>query len=178
MNIVYLSPYSLDGNYGAEINKMMHFLNHDDWAVLTDSDAMFLTPYHGSLIAKIIANNPDAGIITCKSNRVGKDHGQRYNGVISDNPDMRHWRNVAIDLAHKHCDSVTTLDKWVTGVCMIFSKKTWSECPFEEYGILNVDKMFCRKVMESGRSILLAEGLFILHYYRLLEGRNNITHLV
>jgi len=177
--IYFFTPWSYCNNYGKTLNHYMELLPSDnDWAVIRDGDTMFLTEDWGNHIYEIIEKVPDAGIITCYSNRVGKNHGQRWKGVISPNPDIAHHRKVALQNRKKNGNSITPLNNWITGVLMVVKKKTWKKVPFpENHRILNVDKFFSRNMLRAGYQIYRMDGMYLFHYYRLLEGAKNTAHL-
>lgn len=178
MRIRYISPCALDKHYGKEINDYVKRFDDDDWIVVMDYDTIILTPNYCNLIKELIETYPDAGIITCRTNRTGKRIEQRYDGIISENSDISHWREVAIK-EYKKGLQVEEMNRWIAGYLMIFSKKTWEDNKFnEELEIMKVDKVFSSNILRKGKKILISQGLFCFHYYRLLEGKRNINHLI
>ena len=63
---------------------------------------------------------------------------------------------------------------------MLFKKETWESVGGfpEERGILSVDNTFSNRMNRHGYKIAVMEGLYVLHYYRLAEGRRNKSHLL
>lgn len=177
--IYYFTPWSYCNNYGKTLNHYMELLpNDNDWAVIRDGDTMFLTEDWGNHIKEIIDKVPDAGIITCYSNRVGKNHGQRWQGKISPDPNITNHRKIAIRNRKDNGSKVTRLNNWITGVLMAVKKSTWKQVPFpEDHQVLNVDKFFSQSMLEAGYPIYRADGLYLFHYYRLLERANSKDHL-
>lgn len=176
--IYYFTPYSLDKNIGKVYNHYASLVpGDDDWIFFLDGDMIFLTPDWGHQIDRFINKNKDAGIITCYTNRVGWRQ-QRFNGEMSDNTDISLHHNIAMMLRdHQYLKS-----KFLSVGCGAyffgFKKSTWNEIKFDEnIGILGVDSDFSERVLKSGRTIVLMCGLYVFHYYRLLEGRKNKKHL-
>ncbi len=67
--------------------------------------------------------------------------------------------------------------KSISGMMMLFRKKTWLLVGgFYERGILDVDKIFSREITSRGMKIGIMQGMYIMHYYRLVEG--NKEHLL
>jgi GT2 family glycosyltransferase len=175
----YFIPYDLNGNVGKAYNEYMQLLPQDtDYGVLTDRDIMFLTSDYGKQIEDIIKMYPDTGIFTCYCNRVGNPW-QRYNGVISENQDWKYHIDLALKLQKEKYLEVKEIPRSISGFLMVIQKKTWQRVGgFLEQGILTIDNNFSRKVLAIGKKILLMEGIYVFHYYRLLEGgRKSKQHL-
>ena len=177
--IYYFTTWRYCDNYGKTLNHYMELLpNDEDWAVIRDGDTMFLTEDWGNHIRDVIEKVPDAGIITCYSNRVGKNHGQRWQGKISANPNIIQHRKTALKNRKEKGDRITPLNNWITGVLMAVKKSTWKQVPFpENHKVLNVDKFFSRNMLRAGYPIYRMDGMYLFHYYRLLEGPNYKGHV-
>ncbi|MEK6881617.1 MAG: hypothetical protein AABY22_18495, partial [Nanoarchaeota archaeon] len=77
----------------------------------------------------------------------------------------------ATDLQQTKILSLIELNKPVAGFMFIVQKKIWKHIKFPETGkILSVDKIFMQGIIDAGLKIMLMEGVYVLHYYRLLEG--------
>ena len=112
MHIYYGIPYALDKNLGAEYNQYMELLpNNDDWMIFRDGDTMFLTFDWGHAIAEIINKLPDAGIITCQTNRI-RQKSQRFK---EDSPDIIVHRFIAKDLDKKFRGQYRKINTLVSG---------------------------------------------------------------
>ena len=176
MNIYYFTPYSLDKNLGEAYNRYMELLpSDDDWACFLDGDTMFLTPDWGHLIQSAIEKNPGAGMFTCYTNRVNNKE-QLYRGYFNTSRDVVAHRNIAKVCHETGRNRVKPLTRPLSGMMMIIQKKTWREFPFSD-GLLGVDNDISRRLLKAGRSILLMESIYLLHYYRLAEGRTYKEHL-
>ncbi len=174
--IYYFTPYALNKNLGAEYNHYMNLLERDqDWACFVDADVMFLTPDFGQQIHDIVKKYPNTGMFTATTNRVGTIK-QRYKGELSKNPDIRYHKRLAMRLQKSNYDKVEDLYCRISGLIMVIQKKTWKKVKFPE-GLLGVDYEFSNELHYNGFNILLMKGVYVLHYYRLLEGRCSIKHL-
>ena len=58
--IYHRTVWATDKNIGAAYNREMELLPNDsDYACFLDADAMFLTPYFGSLIESVVKEYPE-----------------------------------------------------------------------------------------------------------------------
>ena len=167
--IIITTPYSLEKNLGKAYNEAMAMLPaDDDWNIMRDVDTMFLdnkAPYH---FAQAIKQKPDAGIFTCYASRTGRAQ-QKFNGTISPDPSLINHRKIAIRQASVL--SLKPITEPIAGFCMAVKKSTWKQLGgFKEEGILSIDLDFSRRVLQSGLKIWLIESVYMLHYYRLIEG--------
>lgn len=178
MHIYYGIPYALDKNLGAEYNRYMNLLpNDDDWMVINDGDTMFLTFSWGHAIAEVIKKLPDAGIITCYTNRIAKNKVQRYG---EDSTDIIIHRAIAKRLDKDFRGSYKKINQRVSGFFMAIKKKTWKEVgkfPEIPNKILDIDGLFSSKILRAGKGIYVMRGMYKLHYYRMAEGAKYKDHL-
>jgi len=178
MSIFYFVPYSLEKNIGKAYNQYMSLLpNDNDWGVLMDGDTMFLTFDWGHAISEVINKLPDAGIITCYTNRLAKNKVQRYG---EDSTDIILHRAIAKKLDKKFRGSYRKINQRVSGFFMAIKKKTWREVgkfPEMPNRILDIDGLFSNKILQAGKYIYIMRGMYKLHYYRMAEGPKYKDHL-
>lgn len=186
--IWYFTPYSIEGNLGKAYNDYCKLIPDNDWICLVDGDLMFLHKNWGHHFQDLVDKYPDAGIITTLVNRVGNLE-QCYENKLSENPDLIYHRNLALKLQNEKYLEVEELHKLISGHILLFSKKTWIEIGgfaedlnptvAEKYtkNIAGVDNRFSFRVLKRNKKILLALGIYALHYYRLSEGRGYRAHL-
>ena len=176
--IYYFVPYSLERNIGKTYNQYMELLpNDNDWGVLMDGDTMFLTFDWGHAIAEVINKIPDAGIITCYTNRIAKNRIQLYG---EDSTDIIIHRAIAKKLDKTFRGSYRKINQRISGFFMAIQKKTWKEVgkfPELHNKILDIDGLFSRKILTAGKDIYLMRGVYKLHYYRMAEGPKYKDHL-
>lgn len=178
MQVLISSPYRPDKNLGKAYNDFMRLLPEDYWGCLTDIDVNFLTPDAGTILHEYTNRFPDAGILTCFTNRISPlSNMQLLGGTISDNPD----NTIHIKLAEAQRDflyEVTPIEKDISGFLMMVNKKTWNKHPFPELNKpLGVDTYYGRSIRAAGLQILRMDGLYVWHTYRLLNGINHKEHL-
>lgn len=179
--VKYCYPYSYNKNVGDAYNREFETVGDGDWVCLTDADAMFLTPDYGHQIGYTITQCNkiyDNYILTCYTNRVGCKFQRHPQVGLFDEKDLTKHRILANTLHKKNFAKVTELEAPISGMCMIIPKKIWDEIKFENEGILGVDHKFSNTVLERGYKILRMDGLYILHYYRMNEGRKFTGHLI
>lgn len=176
MKIHYITPYALDKNLGAAYNDAMEMIPSDeDYGAIQDADTMFLTPDFGTQIYEIVKKHPEAGMFTCLTNRVG-NLAQCYNGRISGKSDIAYHRRLAYNLKNKYGNNVIALGKPISGLLMIMQKKVWKKYHYPN-GLLGVDNKISAKLLRNGMPIYLMKGVYMFHYYRLLEGHTYKGHL-
>ncbi len=179
INIHYFTPFSLTKNLGEEYNKYVSLVKNDnDWICFTDADTMFMTDDYGKQIHEIVSQNQNVGLFTCYTNRVNNEH-QCYMGTMNKNDSIINHRRIGLYLQeHKFLD-LKFIEQDISGVMMLFQKKTWKQVgKFSEgTGLLGVDTYFSRKILKGGFKIAVMEGVYLLHYYRLLEGMKYKKHL-
>lgn len=178
MPVHILTPYSLDKDLGKAYNEAMALLPEDDWACLIDYDVQFLTSDCGKILHEYASRNPDAGLLTCFTNRIGSlSVPQMMGGAISENSDVKHHIQLA-EKQKEHLYKTTRIDRDISGFLMLIKKSTWKEMPFPETGqCLGVDTKYGRMVREAGKKILRMDGLYVFHSYRLINGVKDKSHL-
>lgn len=175
--IYYFTPFALNKDLGTAYNHYMSLLPHDnDYACFVDADVMWLTDDFGKQISDILKANPDVGMFTCLTNRVGNKQ-QCHNKIISSNPNLNYHREIALSLQKEKYDQVKELKRIISGHVMIIQKKIWFSNKFQP-GMLGVDNKISRLLIDKGYKVLLMEGVYVMHYYRLNEGRDYKDHLL
>jgi GT2 family glycosyltransferase len=180
--IQYFTPFSLEKKIGKAYNESMSLLpNEEDFACLRDGDTMFLTPDYGKQIADIIEmyKNHNVGIFTCLTNRIKNKFQLLTESEAFENKDITYHKKLALKIKENHYLSIREIPRSISGFCMIIQKKTWIQFGgFKEIGMLAIDNDFSRRVLEGGKKIYCMQGVYMFHYYRLLEGQKNKKHLI
>lgn len=164
---------------GKAYNNYIRLLpNPEDWACILDLDTMFLTPDVGHQIENIIKQHPDTGLFTCITNRVG-NLNQCLNGVISEDPSLLNLRRIALQVQQEKRNSVKEINEVISGMMMCIQKKTWQEIgEFPEgRAILGVDNLISKKILAHQKKILIMEGVYLIHFYRMDTGKHDKSHL-
>lgn len=169
--IHYCTPFSLEKNIGREYNNYVKRISRsdNDWVFFIDGDAMFLDPFWGKHIADIVGKYTNTGLFTCKTNRVGCQL-QCHNFVRSMDSNILNHFKISEDLRQKRYWDVSQVNHIISGIMMGFKVKTWKEVGgFTENPneILKVDNRFSNRILRAGKKILIMEGVYLFHYYRL-----------
>ena len=175
--IYYFTPYK-KGNLGQAYNHYCNLVpNDNDWITMMDGDIMQLHMNWGEKWKKILKNNQDAGIITCVTNRVyDQMDKQLAKKEMFEESDLKNHRKFALDLFEEKKFTLEKLDNFMAGFFFSFKKSTWKKVGGFINGILDVDNDFLRKV-KTIKECYVAKGFYVLHYYRLCEGRYFKDHL-
>ena len=99
---------------------------------------------------------------------------QLIDGKMSENDSIIHHIKVAAQLENMYGSSVKRVTGGISGLLMVIKKSVWKDVKFKETGILGVDTDFCRRLQKP---IYIMKGLYVLHYYRLIQGFKDKTHL-
>ncbi len=175
--IYFFTPYSFEKKLGKAYNDYCKLVpNDNDWICLMDGDIMFVTDF-GKTIKDHIEKYPDTGLFLCQTNRV-KNLQQCYEGAISENTDLAYHAKIAKRLETTNKLQVKEMDRVASGYFMCFTKKTWKEVGgFHRNGILAVDNLFSKAILKKGYKIRIMMDLYAIHYYRMLQGIKDKSHL-
>ena len=170
-----VEPYDNERNLGAAYNKTMSYFGQDDWVCLKDHDTLFLLPDTIRDIGRYCEYNPDAGVLTCFTNRIANN--EQLLGYRNDENDMiRHH----IDIARRRQQGLYTtsiLTKPISGFLMVIRKSTWDRVKFDD-GCLGVDNKYHLKIVAAGMDVLRMNGIYVWHTYRLINGVRDKKHLI
>jgi len=181
-NIFYINPYSLTLEYGKELNKHIECFPKKSWIVVTDHDVQFLTPNAGRLISNAIVKYPDTSIFTCQVNRLGQAK-RCHNMEISDNDQIKHHTNIAIDLERKLGYECEEVDGHLAGFFWCFPRRVWEDNKFDNLKIVDktqtdhlqsFDVRWTNKIQGAKRMIT---GLYVFHAYRINKHLWETDHL-
>jgi len=162
-------------NIGEYYNQCCEIVPDGSWICLWDADVMSFHTFAdiNGLLEKAIKENPHCELFSCMANRIGT-HKQRVNLKQCENPSMRFHRTKAEQYWKLYGSSVRKDVKTVSGLMMLFNKKIWKEVGgFREDGMIAIDTDFSRAISNKGYEVGILKGLYVMHYYRLLEGNHN-----
>ena len=166
MALITAIAFDVDRNLGRAYNEIMSTLRPEDWACFLDHDAVFTSRRWYSQLLEAIAANPQAGLITAVTNRIGRK-SQIAPGA-PDGHDMLEHFAFGAKLAAEHGASVrdVTRDSPISGVVMCLSHETWEAMGRFKDGMMGVDNRAHRDVAAIGKRVLLMPGLYVQHFYR------------
>lgn len=182
MTIFYFTPYSVNKELGVAYNESCAIVpNDNDWICLMDGDTIFLSPTYGKHIADVIETHQDYDFFTCLTNRTGNKR-QRLNGIIDEDSDLISLKRKVLERERDHYNQVVQLHQHISGHFMLFRKKLWNEFKFptitKKGTILGIDNDWTQSLLDNGKKLGIIEGLVLIHYYRLTNGRSDKRHLL
>jgi len=158
-------PYDIDGDLGSEYNRIMY--QNGDWTLFVDHDIFLCHPHWHSMLSEIIRMRPNAGLVTCYTNRIGKTQQKHPNAPQND--DIVAHRKFAKELFEMNHYRVMPISR-ASGMLMLVNKKAWEKVGGFEPGFFGVDWGYSKKLQKAGYEILLATGLYVYHLYNRTEG--------
>lgn len=167
--VFFTSAWDNTKNVGKYYNEFMGKLNADEYACITDADVMLeLTHDYGTIIYNYIDKYPDA-VLTCRTNRIGCPW-QKLENIPINNHNIDFHREIARRQRSK-CYTVKDGSKETfpfSGFFMLIKKAIWEEVgKFKEDGMLGIDNDFFFKLQQHNKRILVMEGLYVYHQYRI-----------
>jgi len=184
MNVHHITPGRADKDLGRATNDLIRGLPADDWICLRDIDTM---PLHHRVFFKQcedIARDGTFQLVSCMTNRLGLTY-QLHGGKASDNWDMKHHYEIALDRFIEYGSEVSEIPRpFIAGVMMLFPVWLWMEVgEFPEGGIQIkgkfLDYIFSDAVRQLGHRVGVAKGIYLFHSYRNWgeSTRMNVGHL-
>lgn len=158
-------PYALDKkNYGHACNQCMELIGEDDWAILINYDVMFTTDYWLQQCYDAIDKNPEIGLFTCYTNRMGNPVQKLDNAPGGH--DIQKHREFGEKMRKEYGTNVRRWDDTkhkMGGMFMLINKKAWQEAGKFKNGFEFVDhNMFDKFPTPIG----IIEGLYVYHWRR------------
>lgn len=159
-------------NLGWVYNNFMNLVGDDDWVLFLDHDAYFTTKTWYPQIEEIIEKNPEYGVFSSMSNRVGNPV-QRVGGVDTNNHDIKYHREIGKNLQQKGAHNVINFPNDIlSGILILISKKTWKSVGGFKEGFLGVDNTLHRDCLRNNIKVGLMTNFYIYHWYR-ADGDNH-----
>jgi GT2 family glycosyltransferase len=176
--IYYFTPF-VKGDLGEAYNHYCSLVpDDDDWITFSDGDIMQLHLNWGEIWGSILDQNKDVGIVTCLTNRAATSNIDQVCKDMYNEKNIIKHKKYAQDLFDKNQYSTKLMTgTFLSGFYFSFKKRVWKEVGGFEKGILHVDRLFYNKVNSLGKKCIVAQGFYVLHYYRLLEGDKYTSHL-
>jgi len=150
------------GRIGEDYNRIMRESPHE-WVLFLDHDALLLHPSWYQVAQQAIRTHPDAGILTCWTNRIACKH-QLDRGAPGGH-DIAEHRTRARELWNEHGLRCSLNRRWlIAGFFLLTSKTAWRKAGgFPEDGFFGVDNEYHRRVMRTGLKCYRMDGLYCYH---------------
>lgn len=168
MNLLVATAFDPDRNLGKAYNEIIdtHVGYTGDWSgwiCFIDHDAMWTTRSWYSQLQAAIAANPDAGMITAVTNRIG-NRRQIAPGAPASH-DMRDHFKFGEALAAKHGSATIDVTEGAPISGVVMAVNSLSEIRFRD-GFFGVDNCMHWDLRDGGKKILMMPGLYVYHWYR------------
>lgn len=181
--LYFFTPYSFSRKLFEAYDEYMNLVSDEnDWVCFLDGDTAFLRSNFGHHIAQYIEKYPDTGLFTSYASRCAYPY-QVPSGTDQSNVSIKYHKEKA-DLHNKfHHLDITELLKPVAGHLLVIKKSTWNlirdnaadRCKHET--IEAIDTAISKEIMAHKLPIRLMKGIYLLHYYRLVEGWRDASHI-
>ena len=168
LQVYHTIPWDTTKNLGAYYNKFMSLLQDEDWACFLDGDAVHTTTYFGKYIEDIIRSNPEYGLFTCNTNRIGCKY-QIPSNVDWSNDSQKYHRELGDKLWSQYKTKVLDItdNTPLSGVLILINKGKWNEVGgFKEDKMLSVDNDIHLRFRNAGFKVGLMQGIYVQHWYR------------
>jgi hypothetical protein len=176
--IYFFTPYSINKRMFEAWDACFRLVtNPADWLCMLDGDAAFLLPDFGHQLQQYIDKYPDTGIFTCYASRTSNPD-QALNGINSDDPDIIKHRIIAEECYKNNHLRVKDIHK-AYGHLILIRKSTWElirprvmQLTADSH-LYNTDTAVSKAIRNNRLKIRVMEGVYILHYFRLKDKKND-----
>lgn len=168
--ILYATPYSSDKKILSSYDNIFKLLGSDDWACITDGDAMFTTRTFGHQMEDIVNKHGDKyGVFTCMTNRVANN--TQLTGDWNDDSlhSNRKHGETLLESLYDDVEDITE-GNLLSGVMIMMQRKTWEMMlPMlkqSQRKMLGVDNDIHLAARQLKVGVGLLRGVYLFHYYR------------
>lgn len=159
-------PWAPERRLGEAYNYFMGRV--EDWGLVLDWDVALVNVHWYDLCLAAIAANPDAGLITCLTNRIGCPLQKAPDAPASDN--IEEHRSYAYLRQRDHdarvLDYTDQQRWWLSGFFYLIRRRVWDEiAPAPPEKFLGLDNWIHARIRERGHPILVMQGLYVYHRY-------------
>ncbi len=181
--IYFFTPYSLNKKLFEAYDASMALIKDEDWACFLDGDTMFFESNFGHQVQEYIDKYPGTGMFTCYSSRCAY-HYMVPHGTNQESDSITYHRTRSAEIFRQYHLQVKEIKEHIAGHLMCLKKSTWMLIRpellnvIDGANILGVDTQITNQLLGHGMKILLMRGIYLMHYYRLLEGRKFKGHLI
>jgi GT2 family glycosyltransferase len=157
-------PFDPGRNLGGAYNEAMRTVQ--DWVLFLDDDVFLRTqPAWYDIAVHAIQKAPNAGLLTCVTNRIGCPQQRCVDAPKGD--DMAEHIEFARRRFAMFGYTVNELPHAKpSGMLMLTSKRAWERCGGFQEGFLGVDNAYAQAIRNAGMKVYLMEGLYVYHAYK------------
>lgn len=161
-------PYEPHAELVTAYNRYME--RAEGWVLFLDQDLFLCNPAWYAICLNAIQAHPEAGIITCWTNRLCKsNHFQRDRNAPKGNDVEEHcaYARWKWDASGESFTSYQLGE--FAGFFLLTNRRTWEDVGgFQSVNggsLLGVDHDYAQRVVSAGRSIIRLDGLYVYHRY-------------
>jgi hypothetical protein len=173
-HVYYFQPFAVNGNLGAAYNDCEFGLDDEDYLCILDQDVCFLDSRQKKWIAETIERNKEYDVFTCMTNRLS--NGPQIVNIMYDQPNIGKHKQRTLLQWKTYGTSVMTPEQPTAGLFMLMKARVLRAVLFKN-GLMYLDTDFYVRATEMGFKFGIMRGIYLYHYYRLVESRTNINHL-
>ena len=174
--VYFFTPYNLNKNLFEAYDTYANLIQNDeDWLCFMDGDTLFFQSNFGHLIDNATRQVPHAGLITCYASRI-KTQAQVYSDKLYNCDSIKTHFDIAKALEIRNHENLSLLDTNIAGFMMVIRKATWliirNEVKEKCYNMkmLGVDYAISEAIRNHNFKTYRMNDLYMLHYYRMVEG--------
>ena len=158
MNILTTNGFT-KGSYGGWMNKIME-TSPSKWVMFHDHDIFLFNGWYDKLL-EAIKEQPEAGLFTCVTNRIGNTQ-QRIKNAPQGNDLIKHAK-----FAKTIEGSLLEATRPISGLIMLTNRDAWKKSgKFRTNGIIGVDNNYHGKISRAGYKTYIIRNLYVYHWYR------------
>lgn len=175
-----VTPYSFDKSLFNAFSDVFTLVGNTDWVCFIDCDVAFLEMSDfGHLIQGYIDRYPETGMFTCYASRC--HYGCQRTDFDMESDSIKDVAQKSIDVKEKGLWEYVNIERKIAGHLIVIQKKTWRAIFPElrkmvlkkDKKILGFDTQLSNAILKKGYDIKLMEGIFVFHYLRMLNGKND-----
>lgn len=172
-----VKPYSFSKSLFEAYGDVFELVMKADWVCFLDGDVAFLEMSDfGDVLEGYIERFPDTGIFTSYASRC---HYEWQRGIESDS--VRELGGISRGYFQRNGFEVVEIDKRIAGHLVMMKKEVWlmvrgaveRQVRLGGKKILGFDTQLSRAVLRAGYKIRLMKGVYVFHYLRAFDGKND-----
>lgn len=172
----FFTPYSFNKKLAEAYDKYASLIDDpEDWICFMDGDMLFFQSEFGNMVQNAIEQQPNAGMFTCYTNRIStQDQLYSDKNFRIDSISFHYELSKQIQLSN--CNKLEKIGNKVAGFFFVIKKDTWNKVRDAVLSVnksnklLGVDYTISEAVAKLSMPIYRINELYVLHYYRMVEG--------
>jgi len=167
MDLFVSNGFTKDRRHGAWLNILMESAPCE-WVMFHDHDIFLANPRWFDIVCSNIEKVPDAGLLTCMTNRLGNQQQlvPVARGLKEDFYD--HW---TVARMIENNESPIEATRLISGIVMVTNKTAWRAAGGFRAGggIIGVDTTYHGKIAAAGFKVYIMTNLYVYHKYRVWD---------